>query len=628
MVAKRLAAGLLAAGVMALAPAAGAAGWQEMHETSDDVHFEIGPDGIATVQHHLRYRIVAGRFKTFEIAGIHPAAELAPEAVFVSDKTGAEVLARVEAIAPKPDKGDDATTSSAKRPSDGSVKPITVRLMIDEGKGLGRGSYTVDIRYRLDLVATRLLARDGAMWRIAWTSPPAPDPHDGARVVFDLPAAPTEPRLAGASGSTTLATLRRSAERDELELVRAHVPRGEAVTWAARVDPKAFPRVTSPELRPPPIPETAPPSLIASNLSRIIASAGIALLAGALAALLRWKQRSVRAAAELRRATARPLLPLPWGTGPFAYGVVAASGLASLLWWSPLAGALLVVLAMAIGSHRAPATVTRARGPGSWRPMADSLLLVAAAPEPLPTDPLDGTTRRGLVAFVAVACAFATWAWLLRAHVPQIAIALPLLFAAIVPVFFTGTRAQMAPTPIELAVRMLLPSRDALAGIIDLEHAELATLARVIEGKEGQHESVDEVRLTCVPRDRTPGLRAIELALATSPGCHGATPEVFVRFDDGSAAAERVARLAAGVPVMSGRVAEERVVRLSPDEPTPVAAAALVGALVLALEGRRATDRANAEPVRVRWTGVERRGRLLARPGLVGAAAAGGVTGA
>jgi hypothetical protein len=627
MLAKRLALGLIAPAVMALAPAAGAAGWQEMHETSDDVRFEVGPDGIATVQHHLRYRIVGGRYKMFEIAGIHPAAEIAPEAVFVSEKTGAEVLARVEAVAPKPDKGDDAATGSGQA-SDGSAKPITVRLMIDEGKGLGRGSYTVDVRYRLDLVATKLLARDGAMWRIAWTAPPAPDPHDGARVVFDLPAAPTEPRLAGASSSTTLATLRRSAERDELELVRAHVPRGEAVIWAARVDPKAFSRVTSPELRPPPIPETAPPSLIASNLSRILAAAGIALFAGVLAALLRWKQRAVRAAAELRRATARPLLALPRGTGPFAYGVVAASALASLLWWSPLAGALLVVLAMAIGAHRAPATVTRPRGPGSWRPMADSLLLVAAAPEPLPTDPLDGTTRRGLVAFLAVACVFAACAWVLRAHVPQIAIALPLLFAAIVPVFFTGTRAQMAPTPTELAARMLRPARDALAAVIDLEHAELSTVARVVEAKEGEGESVDEVRLTCVPRDRTPGLRAIELALATSSVSHGAIPEVFVRFDDGSAAAERVARLAAGVPIVPGRTAEERVARFSPDEPTPAAAAALVGALVLALEGRRATDRAtNAEPVRLRWRGVERRGRLLARPDLMGAAA-GGVTGA
>src|SRR5690606_27495240 len=133
----------------------------------------------------------------------------------------------------------------------------------------------------------------------------------------------------------------------------------------------------------------------------------------------------------------------------------------------------------------------------------------------LPTDTLDVTARRGGVAFFALACAFAACAWLLRAHVPQITIALPLVFAAIVPVFFTGTRAQMAPTPTELAARVLRPARDALAAAIDLEHAELSTVGRVVGAKEGKEGVVDEVRLTCAPRDRTPGLRAIELALAT-----------------------------------------------------------------------------------------------------------------
>ena len=163
MLAKRLSPVLIAAAVTALAPPADAAGWQEIHQTSDDVRFEVGPDGVATVQHHLRYRIVAGRFKTVEIAGIHPAAEIAPEAVFVSEKTGAEVLARVEAVEPTPNKRDEA--ASTDKPSEAGAKPITLRLMIDEGKGLGRGIYTVDVTYKLDLVATKLLARDGEIGR-------------------------------------------------------------------------------------------------------------------------------------------------------------------------------------------------------------------------------------------------------------------------------------------------------------------------------------------------------------------------------------------------------------------------------------------------------------------------------
>ncbi len=567
-----------------------------MHETSDDVRLEVGPDGVANVQHHLRYRIVAGHFKTFDLVGIDPRAEIAPEAVLTAEKSGAEILARVESV-PK--------------------TPGTVRIMIDEGKGIGRGTYVVDVKYRLDLVATKLLTRDGAMWKVAWTAPPAPEGHDGARVVFDLPAAPTEPRLAAtAQATTTLSTVRRTSERDELELVRAHVPRGEAVTWAARVDPKAFPKVTAPELRPPVAPEVGPPSLIGSNLKRIGVALGFAALAGALAALLREKQKQVRQTAESRGARARPLLPVPWNIGPFAYGIAASAALASLLWWNPLVGALLVALAMGLAAHRAPSPVARPRGPGAWRPISDPMALLPGRTQPLPVDRLDIATGRARLVCAILACAVAGSAWLLRAHVPQITIALVLVSAALVPIFVTGTRSQLMPTPTELAARSLRPARDALAATIDLSHVELRTIGRVVggAGTGAGTGTVDEVRLACAPRDRTPGLRAIELALAVAPGGHGgALPEVFVRFDDASAAAERIARLAAGTgaPVVVGRVPEERVVRLSPDEPTPEAAAALVAKLALALEGRRATDRTNAsEPTApARWRGAERRGR-------------------
>lgn len=606
MLGKRLAVLWIAAAVTTMAPRADAAGWQEMHETSDDVRLEVGPDGIATVQHHLRYRVVAGHFKSFDLVGIDPRAEVAPEAVFTSEKGGAEVLARVEPV-PK--------------------TPGTLRIMIDEGKGLGRGAYVVDVSYRLDLVATKMLTRDGAMWKLAWTAPPAPEGHDGARVIFDVPSAPTEPRLAGAAESaTTLATLRRSAERDELELVRAHVPRGEAVTWAARVDPKAFARITAPELRPPLPPEVAPPSLIASNFSRILVAATFALLAGGLAALLREKQKAVRAACAMRGASARPLLPVRWGLGPFAYGIASSLALANLLWWSPTLGALLVAFAMALAAHRAPSPIVRPRGPGAWQPLSDARVLLPERSLPLPTDALDIATNRARITVAIIASIVFACAWLLRSRVPQIAIALPLASFVLIPMFVTGTRAQLAPSPTDLAARLLRPARDALAAIVDLSHVHLTTIARVVGAKDGSAGTIDEVRLSCVPRDRIPGLRAIELALATCPGARGALLEVFVRFDDGSAAAQRIANVATGVPVVPGRTPEEKVVRLAPDELSPSAAAALVGRLLIELEGRRATDRdppASKEPVRVRWNGPERRGgRVLARMGALGVAVA------
>jgi hypothetical protein len=559
---------LLIGALALVAPAAHAGGWQEAHETSDDVRIEVGPDGAANVVHHLRYRIVAGHFKELTLAGVDPHAELVPAAVIVPEKNGKETAARVE-MSPK--------------------TPGAVRILIDEGKGLTRGSYTVDVKYRLDFAGQKMLARDGAMWKLSWTAPPASEGHDGARVTFDLPAAPTEPRLAG-EATTTLATLRRGAERDELELVRPHVSRGDAVVWQARIDPKAFPQVSSPELRPPPPVETAPPSLLASHLARVLVAVGFAALAGALAILLRSKRAGVRAMAEEAGMQARPLLALPWGLGPFGYGVVTAAALATLLWSYPLVGAGLVIFAMGIAAHRSPAPIVKPRRPGSWEAVP-----ILADRATRPAGKLDIGGWSGRIVFGLVLIAIAVASWLLRAKVPQIALALPLASVALVPIFVTGTRAQMPPAAVDLAVRMLRPARDALASSLDLAHVELATIGRVTSALHGGTSApIDEVRLAGAPKDRTPGLRAIELALAMAPGGWSASPEVLVRFDAASAAARRIDRIAAGQRILRGRTKDENVVRLLPDDPTPDAAAALVARLLMSLEDRRA--RAGSAP--------------------------------
>ncbi|MBX3232728.1 MAG: hypothetical protein KIT84_43405 [Labilithrix sp.] len=541
------------------------------------MRIEIGPDGIANVQHHLRYRVVAGRFKTLDLVGIDPRAELAPDTVLTPEKGGNEVAAHVE------------TTKT----------PGTVRIVIDDPKhrGLTRGAYVADVKYRLDLVSTKMLTRDGAMWKLAWTAPPAPEGHDGARVVIDVPAAPTEPRLASSNeATTTLVTLRRGTERDELELVRPHVARGDAVVWAARLDPKAFPRVTTPELRPPPPVETTPPSLLASNLARVLVAVGFAAIAGVLSMLLRSKRATVRDEAAARGLVARPVVALPWGLGPFVYGVVTTGALAALLWWSPIGGAALVMIAMALAAHRAPGAIVKPRSPGAWQSVSDPAVLVPK--KAAPTSALDLGATKGKIVFALFLVAVGVAAFFLRVKVPQIAIALPLVACAVVPVWLTGTRAQMPPAPVDLAARMLRPARDMIASSLDLAHVELGTIGRVTTGAGA---AIDEVRLAGAPKDKTPGLRAIELALATAPGSWGASPEVLVRFDARSPAAKRIDALAAGSKVLRGRADGENVVRLVPEEPTAGAAAALVARLLVSLEGRRATDRnAPAPPFRGR----------------------------
>jgi hypothetical protein len=552
-----------------VAPNAQARGWEEVHQTSDDVRVTVGPDGMAVVQHHLRYRIVAGHFKTLDFTGVEPSADLVTDTTVLPEK-GGEILAHV-VVNPK--------------------TPGAVKITFDDPRGLGRGVYVLDVKYRLDLVAAKMLVRDGAMWRLAWTAPASPEGHDGARVVFELPSAPTEPRLASPEqAATTLATLRREPDKDELELVRAHIPRGDAVTWSARVDPKAFPRVLSPELRPP-VAAVTSSIPVPNHVPAVLVACGLALLAGALAIALGAKQGFVARGCEAASVRARPLLPLRWGLGPFAYGAAAAGAFAELLWGRPAYGAVLVVAAMALAAHRSPAAVTRPRGPGRWQPIADEDVLVAHPREAAPGDALDIGTRAGKVTVLVVTVVLGIAAFVLRTRVAGASIAIPLVGAALVPLFTTGTRAQLPRGPAELAAKVLAPARDAFGRLVDLTHVDVRCVARFREGRS----DFDEVRLACSPADRIPGLRTIELALATlEPGAPAALPEVLVRFEDGSEAASKIAQLAPGVRIVTGRGPEEKVLRLAPRVPTPTGAARLLARLARDLEGRRASDRVAA----------------------------------
>lgn len=564
-----------------------AGGWTEVHQTSDDVRVSVGADGVAIFEYRMRWRIVAGKFRSLDVGGIDLRAALEPEATVSSEK-GGDHIARVERDAKAPD---------------------TVHIFVDApAKWLGRGVYLVDIRYKLDLVAAKILTRDGGMWRLAWTAPPALEGRDGARVVFELPTAPTEPRLANAEQvQTTLATLRRLPDGDELELVRAHVPRGEAVTWAARVDPKAFPAVTTPELRPPPPPAQA--ARAADRTPAGLAAIALATIAGLLAFLMRSKHAAFERACALSAARPVPLVPMPGGSGPFAFGACVALAGPLLMWSSPLAGAAAVVVAGALAVFRGAAPLARPRGPGKWQKVPDDQILVPRPRGALPGDFFDAHTNKGRLVALFIVAAVGLAAWLLRLRVAGIALALPLASVSLVPIFTTGTRAQLPATPAELASCFLRPARDALARLVDLAHVELGTIGRFVREKD-----IDEARLACVPIDRMPGLRAVELAFAAAlPGGRAALPEVLVRYDDGSAAAARIAALVPGAPVVPGRGPEEKVLRLAPEDPSPQGAARLLARLLVELEGRRATDRTpegpEGVPLGIAFAGPERRVR-------------------
>ncbi len=556
------------------------AAWQEVHRVSEDVRIELGPDAVAIVQHHLRYKIVAGQFKTLDVAGLDPRGELAPDVRILAEKGGAEIPAKIERLA---------------------ASPGNARLVTEDGKPLGRGSYAVDVRYRLDFVGAGLVAKEGAMWTVSWVTPAGREGHDSARIVFSLPAAPTEPRVAATlEPTTTLATLRRAPSRDELELVRVHVPSGEAVTWAARVDPRAFDAVTAPHLRPP---VQGVESARLARFARPLSIVAWCMLLFGAAWLLRTKRQSIARAAARGEGGAQPLLPRlkPWQ--PALHGVTLTSSLASLLWWSPWVGGGLVLVSLVLASHRVVRCPPRPRGPGVWRQVPDAELLSAKTNRDSGAW-LDASTAQGSAALAVLLFAVLGAAWALSGWIPSAALAVPLACSALLPIFVTGMRAQIPPRPKELAMRALRPVRDALGRRADLEHLEVGFVARELHASN----DIDEVRLSCVPRDRMPGLRSIELAVLVGPDGTDVLSEVLVRVEDASSAAGRLARLAPGISVVVGRSLDEKVLRLRPVDSSASATARLISELAVALEGRRGSDRGHAAESEALWAGLERRG--------------------
>ena len=123
----------------------------------------------------------------------------------------------------------------------------SLRLEIDHKKGIRRGTYLFEFRYRTNLQKRNLLSEDGARVLISWVGPRFADGIDSARVVFRLPTAKLAPRLPPVDSEQTalgleddpggvfLSNLRRASDKDELEVVRPHIAKGSAAELRTQV---------------------------------------------------------------------------------------------------------------------------------------------------------------------------------------------------------------------------------------------------------------------------------------------------------------------------------------------------------------------------------------------------------
>ncbi len=547
----------LLAGLAAAFVSGRALAWQEAHEVGEESRVVVDGHGVAAEEHRLRWRVVRGPLAWVDLA------EVDRRAVIVSDAT---VVA-----------ADGRTCGAhAVRRDDGAV-----RIAVDDPHALARGDFTFDVRWTLDLVAAGRVARDAGALRLVWSAPLALEGIDGARVAFDLPAAPEEPRpILGSSGlvdDSVSAALTRGAQRDVLELVRPHVARAEVATWTLRIDPRALGLVTDPRVNPPPEPVRSPDP---DRVFAVLAAAVLSVLAVGFGWLVLRKARGFAADCALRGARSRGLLPLPDMARASIAGlaIAAAAGLQGA--GEATAGSWCVALAIVAAALRSPVAGSAARGPGRWRALTAVQAFARQAPLPRA---LDVGTGRGRVTAAAVVALVMVTGLVARRFDVDGAWWVALDAAAFVPIFATGRAAQLPPHGARSAAPWLARVYRCACGI---EGVDVAPYARVaLDGA-----TADELRLRIAPRAPMPGLVGLEVGLAwtAAPASWAMSPEVLARVSEGSPAAAKLASELPGARALLGRRIDERVVRLLPREPTAKSTVDLLRALAEALTDRRA----------------------------------------
>jgi len=526
--------------------------WVETHVIADDIRVDIERSGAALVDHAITMRIQGGPLRSFDLAAAD--ADVTP----LSDST--VISAQTEGLLGLP-----IPLGITLRP-DGAL-----RVNIESARGISRGVFLFHVRYRKNLLTGESIRREGAMLRVRFTGPAWQEGLDNARCTFTLPSAPTEPRPPNVDGRKDdrdgtdeddggmfISQVKRAHDHDEVELIRPHVARAEAVTWTVRVDPRALGEINDPRLRPPappPSPEIVPAE---EQLAYASAAGAIVLLFSIFTGC---KARQVKRHAGTM-ARPRPLLPIGTTLRTLLAGPVLACGVALQLHSEdPWRGTLLVLLAMALTWYLPPMWNRTPRGPGRWLPVADAEAFARVA---APKDAwLDASTRAGLVVFVLLAGAAAALTYAVSRTSNYAAYIVAFDAAVLLPLFGTGRANELpghpvsGPGPLLAKIARRLRKRPKTRAI---------AWGRLPAGSD----QFDELRLLCTPKVPLRGLAGIEVGLVAAGGLGGRIhlPEVLVRVIDGSPAHEAFLAMMPGSRWVRGRRADERVASIRPRLPT------------------------------------------------------------
>ena len=529
--------------------------WVESEVRSHVATVDVDRAGRAIVTEDLNLAVRGGPLPAFELSGVDLDALPLPGAT-VSSVAGS--------------KGEIPSTPLLLEKRDDG----TLRIEVDRDKGLRTGVYTFHFQYRTDLSKRDLIRREGNDVEVRWIGPRFDQGIDSARVVFRLPAGPTPPVLPDAEtssgrldegdalGGVFIGNLHRLADKDELDIVRPHVARGEPVLWRVRVSAKAFDAFANPPAAP--HVETALGSRLAGTTAQPRQRLGwwlcaaLAALAYAFAVAGKWRYFSRLCTG--RGATAQALVALPVGLRAAASGTLLAAAFVSAAWFdqATLGAALLVACMVLASQYAAPAKLVL-RGPGQWLPLSERDAF-ARSSVVVPGRWLDAGTWLGLLVFLATCALVSVTAWFSFARAPYQALLLLLGSACLLPLFFTGRSAQL-PTDLAMRPRPLLAS--LTRRLRRAQGVKVVPWARI---PQGMHEA-DELRLLVQVPGAVCGLLGLEIGVEYGAGVGGsfAAPFVLIRAREGSPAVNVLPR---GLQWTRGRKADERAAVLRPRLPT------------------------------------------------------------
>ncbi|MGH7436621.1 MAG: hypothetical protein ACRENE_13185, partial [Polyangiaceae bacterium] len=290
----------------------------------------------------------------------------------------------------------------------------------------------------------------------------------------------------------------------------------------------------------------------------------------------------------------RSLIPLPGALRVAAAGCAFSGAVALQAVDRPLEGAALAALAALVAALRSPVVRSTVRGPGRWLAIRPDEAFGEGTTASHWMD-IGGTGGRVAAAgLVALACAIGMAA---RRFTPDAPWLVALDAMAFVPLLVTGRALQLPPGGERSGARWLRRAFDRLRDVATLRTVPWARLT--VDGSR-----LDELRLLVLPRAAIPGVAGIEVGLGwfRTPVGWVSSPEVLVRFLDGSPAAARIAQSAPARRTLPGRKPDERVMRATPRHRTPTGAATLAAALAETMSDRRVT-----KPAPSAWTTAERR---------------------